>query len=372
MNINEYATDETYGYAIENPIKVGGALIDGPDKEWLYLDALAGPAGEKISYRRRGSRRASDDDGGPTDIYEITYKGVDTPIVLYINMYDSDVLKVPVGFTLKEIDKITLILTGQVVELEFEANEDFTIDWGDGSVTEHCLSTSEEYTEDDIYFTYTHEYPNENERTIVITGNDIAALTCRDIQITNLDISKNSSLVELDCTGNKLTSLDISNTGLIQLDCAYNQLTSLDISNTNLSHLNCQSNQLTHLDVSYTELTGLFCSFNQLTNLDVSCKTNLTHLGCMENQLTQLDVSKNTMLRKLYCGGNQLTDLDVSYNTKLTHLDCASNQLTNLSIDKNCALEWLYCNNNPLTSLDVSKNSALSKFEHDDDLKIIR
>ncbi|WP_255345422.1 hypothetical protein [Pontibacter sp. BAB1700] len=40
--------------------------------------------------------------GGLLDKYSITYEGLAEPIILYINMYDSDKLKVPVGFTLKQ------------------------------------------------------------------------------------------------------------------------------------------------------------------------------------------------------------------------------------------------------------------------------
>ena len=55
----------------------------------------------------------------------------------------------------------------------------------------------------------------------------------------------------------------------------------------------------------FTALTGLECSGNQLTSLDVSMNTALTGLSCAANQLTSLDVSQNTALTKLWCYGNQ-------------------------------------------------------------------
>ena len=39
---------------------------------------------------------------GMLDMYSINYPGLDKDITLYINMYDSDTLKVPVGFKLKD------------------------------------------------------------------------------------------------------------------------------------------------------------------------------------------------------------------------------------------------------------------------------
>ena len=208
-------------------------------------------------------------------------------------------------------------------------------------------------------------------------------LRCRDRQLTELDISKNTALTSLDCSYNQLIALDVSkntaltylncfrsqltaldvskNTGLTKLDCRGNQLTKLDVSkNTALTILYCSSNQLTALDVSKnTALTNLQCGSNKLTTLDVSKNTALTELECAFNKLTTLDVSKNTALTTLYCG-NQLTELDVSKNTALTVLDCGSNQLTALDVSKNTALTYLYCSSYQLTALDVSKNTKLT------------
>ena len=105
--IKEYTTDETYGYTESNPIMVGG-INEGPLNERRFLNALVGPKGEEISYQRVGScchfytqNGISGGNGGLLDRYAITYEGLKTPIILYLNMYDSDVLKVPVGFTLR-------------------------------------------------------------------------------------------------------------------------------------------------------------------------------------------------------------------------------------------------------------------------------
>lgn len=103
-----YSDDKTYGYTEKNPIMVGGAKTqEGPLNERRFLNALVGPNGEKTSYYRIGSccpfRTPNGllDNGGFLDKYSITYEGSDKEIILYINMYDSDKLKVPVGFKLK-------------------------------------------------------------------------------------------------------------------------------------------------------------------------------------------------------------------------------------------------------------------------------
>ena len=56
----------------------------------------------------------------------------------------------------------------------------------------------------------------------------------------------------------------------------------------------------------FTALTTLNCSENRLTSLDVSKNTALTRLYCHNNQLTTLDVSNNTALTSSLCFSNQI------------------------------------------------------------------
>lgn len=103
--LKEISTDQTYGYTEKNPIMVGGAFVSGPENERRFLNALAGPDGERISYNRRGSCcpiKTKSGSGGMLDIYDVTWKGLDKPRVLYINMYDYEPLKAPVGFSIKD------------------------------------------------------------------------------------------------------------------------------------------------------------------------------------------------------------------------------------------------------------------------------
>lgn len=105
--LKEITTDKTYGYTEGNPIRVGGALDNGPLNERRFLNALAGPDGQEITYNRTGSccpfKTPNGIKGtGLLDRYEITIKGLNKKRILYINMYDRAILKVPVGFTVKE------------------------------------------------------------------------------------------------------------------------------------------------------------------------------------------------------------------------------------------------------------------------------
>ena len=104
----------------------------------------------------------------------------------------------------------------------------------------------------------------------------------------------------------------------------------------------------------FTKLETLDCSMNKLTSLDISSNTELIEFNCAYNSISLLDVSKNTALTTFYCYNNKLISLDVSKNTVLYTLYCANNKLTSLDVGKNTALGELYCSDNMLTSLDVS------------------
>ena len=86
-------------------------------------------------------------------------------------------------------------------------------------------------------------------------------------------------------------------------------------------------NQLTSLDINCETLTLLSCSGNPLTSLDLSHARALTALACYENKLTQLDLSPCTKLTGLGVGENLLTHLDVSHNSELQFLECFGNQI---------------------------------------------
>lgn len=100
-------TDSRYGYGEINPIKVGGVSKGGgPQEERDYLNSLSGPNGENLSFYRIGSCCPFDSKNSPfgsgmLDMYSVTYEGKGDTVVLYINMYDEDVLYAPDGFKFK-------------------------------------------------------------------------------------------------------------------------------------------------------------------------------------------------------------------------------------------------------------------------------
>jgi len=106
----EISNDSTYGYSEKNPIQVGGVdKQSGPLNERRFLNALAGPNGEEVIYYRSGSCcpiKSKNDPMGfgqvMLDNYQVTYKGSNDTVSIYINMYDYGTFKAPKGFTIKK------------------------------------------------------------------------------------------------------------------------------------------------------------------------------------------------------------------------------------------------------------------------------
>jgi hypothetical protein len=110
FELTEISTDPTFGLSAKNPVQVGGVdKNEGPTNERRFLNALAGPNGEEVTYFRAGSccpiKSKSDPFGLGSvmlDNYRVTWKGAKDTVSIYINMYDYGQLKAPVGFTIKK------------------------------------------------------------------------------------------------------------------------------------------------------------------------------------------------------------------------------------------------------------------------------
>ncbi len=79
-----------------------------------------------------------------------------------------------------------------------------------------------------------------------------------------------------------------------------------------LKILSCRYMNLKELDVSRNyELTFLSCESNDLKELDVSNNISLTTLICNDNHLTELDLDTNTKLENVTCSPQETTGLSV-------------------------------------------------------------
>lgn len=106
--ITQFSTDKRYGYDKDYPINIFFRNSkDESINQQRYLNALAGPKGEKITYTKLESccpfpTKRSDMGAGFLDVYEVKWEGQKSPILLYLNIYEKGVLMVPVGLSLKK------------------------------------------------------------------------------------------------------------------------------------------------------------------------------------------------------------------------------------------------------------------------------
>ena len=106
--ITEYSKDKKYGYDADYPINL---FFQNTRNEKLnqerFLNALAGPNGEQITYTKLESccpfpTKRSEMGAGLLDVYQIRWKDQQNPVILYLNIYEKGVLMVPVGLSLKK------------------------------------------------------------------------------------------------------------------------------------------------------------------------------------------------------------------------------------------------------------------------------
>lgn len=127
-----------------------------------------------------------------------------------------------------------------------------------------------------------------------------------------------------------------------------------------ITKLNCSDNRLTSLDVSGNPaLEVLKCARNQLSGLDVSSNLALEELWCQDNRLISLDVRGNPRLKKLFCSDNQLASLYMSGSLELLTAECMRNQLLSLNVRGNPELRDFNCRHNKLT--EANKQAILEQ-----------
>ena len=222
------------------------------------------------------------------------------------------------------------------------------------------------------YFTYLRNLncSSNNLSSLPTLSNVLTSLFCNNNQLTALPTlpstiqtlyaGSNKFNGQLSITGKpNLTTLDVSNNTMITiLNCSGNALTSLSYYGcTALKNLNCSSNNLSSLPTLPIGLTNLYCNNNKLTSLP-DLPDGLTVIDCSYNQLTSLpmlpsDISSLNVHGNLFTtlgiwGRTKLKYLDCSSCSKLTTLDCANNALTSLNIANCPALSLLQINNNQL------------------------
>lgn len=221
-------------------------------------------------------------------------------------------------------------------------------------------------------------YPSTSLQNLTVTNNPL--LTTLTL---GSDFGSISSLVNLNCSHNALTSLSVFNNGypftnLTTVDCSYNQLTTLPL-NSAITNLNISNNLFTTFTISKPNLTTLNVSNNNLTTLSVydcgnlsslqySGNPNLNVLGITNTNITTLSVHDFNSLQTLNCGfnnsgvGTPLTSLEIYNLPSLINFNCGGSTITDLVIANFPNLTNINYGNNPNINLTLSNLPLITNY----------
>ena len=186
---------------------------------------------------------------------------------------------------------------------------------------------------------------------------EVTNVICSANRITGLDVSGCTKLKELYCNDNRITTLDVRNSlELVTLLCNSNLLSQLYVSGlSKLVRLDCWNNKtITELNMTgCSDLTDLDCSYNKITTLDLSGSPKLTDVMCVNNLINDLKLNTSSPLVNFNCSNNKLTALSLNTFTALKSLVYGGNNIPNLNLSALTALEYLDCGETNSTALDI-------------------
>ncbi|MBW1296017.1 hypothetical protein [Aquimarina litoralis] len=196
-------------------------------------------------------------------------------------------------------------------------------------------------------------------------------LKCQSNNLTVLNISNNTTLIELTANANNINSIDLSqNIVLETLIIGANDLTSIDISNNNLlKRLDILYNDITVLDTSNNpDLVTLKAYNTDVVSYDFSNNPLLQNVQLYNNSsLTSLDVSNLTQLDQLRLDNTGITDLDLSNNPNLRIIRVNQSNINKLDLSNQSSLIHVYVDNSPINFLNVQNgnNTNFTQFHAD-------
>ena len=229
----------------------------------------------------------------------------------------------------------------------------------------------------------------------------LATLNCSGNVLTSLDLSQNPTLTLVNCSNNTLTSLNLKNGNNTNFDLNSNfkgnanlsciQVDDQVYSNSNWAsfkdasanyNVDCTAytlipdsnfeNKLIALEIDKDGKNGKVAtaSITTVTTLDLSNSnisdmtgiegfTALTYLDCNSNNIRSINVRNNKLLLKLAVHYNKLTTLDVTQNTKMFNISFAYNQISTIDLSQNKDLHYLGADSNLLSTIDISSNTLI-------------
>ena len=219
------------------------------------------------------------------------------------------------------------------------------VDWGNGELIKKIAAAAYDGWDNALEFTGTPsgevKIYGENINYLQSFTKYADGATVITDGITAIDLSKATTITELDLHQNNLTTVDLSKlTALTSLNIGVNDFTTIDLS-------------------ALTELVSLDITNGKLTELDLSKNTKLTKVVLSGNKLQTLDFTNNPLIRTFTVLNNELTNVTIGANTAKGHtFQFGGNKLTSFSLKDatDLATSYVYLRDNSLTSLELPSN----------------
>jgi protein phosphatase 1 regulatory subunit 7 len=159
-----------------------------------------------------------------------------------------------------------------------------------------------------------------------------------------------------------VTKLDVAGLGIVNIEGINSFI--------NLDELDCSKNKLTSLDISkLKKLKYLYAYSNGIIKLNVEGLTELVDLFLYDNQfITGIDFIKFTKLREIQMANNRLTKLDVSGLNFLERINAANNRIETVQVRKAPNLKTVKLESNPISlgTVDIRGLTNLEYFNFKD------
>ena len=134
---------------------------------------------------------------------------------------------------------------------------------------------------------------------------------------------------------------------------------------TELVELNCSDNQLTSLDVtSCINLWILECNNNLIASLDLRFCPELGSLECHNNRLTSLLIKDCAELDEIHAHGNLLISLDIGGTALFNAYHPITPALDNVTIDNKAAKAWIPSGGSSFEDWPLTVDSSVLLLNH--------
>ena len=195
---------------------------------------------------------------------------------------------------------------------------------------------------------------------------NLTLLSAERQKIETIDLSSNTLLETLYLTGNYISNIDLSdNPNLIDVDIQSNNLSSIiGLSNaTSLKDLDLSWNYFQEINIDNEFLEILHMRNNDLVSINIDGAINLKNILLTSNLIESINVQNNTLIETLLIADNKIENINFEYNSNLTHLYIFDNLLLNLDVSSNEKLIDLKADRNPnLACIKIGSSQNIPVF----------